>query len=51
METATLDSVEADTYALDVLAGRAEFRLEPLHPTSQMRCALLARWLRWRAHE
>ncbi len=48
-EAETLDGIEADLAALDALASGAEFRLAPLHPTSRARCALLARWLRWRA--
>jgi hypothetical protein len=47
-EAEALDGTDADPVALDALAGGAEFRLEPLHPTARVRCAMLARWLRWR---
>jgi hypothetical protein len=35
-----------ETNAVMAVAGGAESRLEPLHPTSRLRCAMLARWLR-----
>lgn len=45
-EAKEVDGIEADPAALEALAGGGESRLEPLHPTSRLRCALLARWLR-----
>jgi hypothetical protein len=48
-EAEALDGIEADPSMLDDLAGGAEHRLEPLHSTSRVRCAMLARWLRRQA--
>jgi hypothetical protein len=47
-EVGILDSTEADLLTLDALAGGAEFCLEPLVPTSRIRCALAARWMHWK---
>lgn len=45
-EARALDGIEADPVRLEALARGADSSREPLHPTSRMRCALLARWLR-----
>jgi hypothetical protein len=45
-EAQALDGIEADPTVLEKAAGGEGGWLEPLHPTSRLRCAILARWLR-----
>jgi transposase len=45
-EAAKIDGIEADPAVLDKAAAGEEGRMAPLHPTSRLRCAILARWLR-----
>jgi TIR domain len=45
-EADAVDGIEADPAVLDKVTGEEGNRLVPLHPTSRLRCAILARWLR-----
>lgn len=45
-EADAVDGIEADPAVLDRAARGEGERLSPLHPTSRLRCAILARWLR-----
>lgn len=50
-EAEAVDGMTANVDTLDELAGGAEFPRGPLHPTSRLRAAMLARWLRTRSAE
>jgi hypothetical protein len=47
-ETEAIAGIAADPAVLEDLAAGAEGPFELLHPTSRLRCAILARWLRLR---